>query len=292
MDFISLPVVAGFVSAAAITIISTQILPLTGICVPSSDALGFIESWTSIFNEFHAIRCGDTLTGLLTILLLIGLHYLEDIPVFPRAFKLFAKSRYLILITTGTLIAYAYCHSTRELPFYIITGSVVEGRLPFAPPQFSTVMDNRTVNFFEMVEQIGLRVATVPLISVMQLFVVAKVFAGGEHIRVNQELMTLGLVNVCGSFLGAIPVSGSFSRTAINMASGVRSPFSGFLTPLIVITAIYFWSFTFYYIPKAVLAGMIICTMWPLIDLQMPIDLWATKSEEPTAEILSTPFLY
>lgn len=277
MDFISLPVVAGFVSAAAITIISSQIPSLTGI-VMSPSTFDFIESWKIIFREFHAIRCGDTLTGLLTILLLLGFQHMEKIPYCTRYFKVLSKSRYLVLIITGTLAAYGYSKGYGDMPFFI-TGSVVEGRLPFAPPDFSTKEGNTTVNFFEMVEEIGLRVVVLPVVSIMQLFVVAKVFSEGEHIHVNQELMTLGIINICGSFLASIPVSGSFSRTAINMASGVRSSFSGVLTPITVILAIYFWSDSFYYIPKAVLAGMVICTMWPLIDIQMPIDLWSTKSE-------------
>lgn len=278
MDFISLPVVSGFVSAATITIISHQLLPLTGL--PNATyGVGFFDTWKLIFTQFQDIRCGDTLTGLLTILLIIGLKSLEKITILAIFWKLISNARYLILIVAGTFIAYAYHLSDCELPFSI-TGSVVEGNLPFAPPQFSAISkDNTTVNFLEMVEGIGLRIIVVPLVSVMQLFVVAKVFADGERIHVNQELMTLGVINVCGSFVSAMPVSASFSRTAINMASGARSPFSGIVTPITVLIAIYFWSEGFYFIPKAVLAGILICAMWPLIDLQMAVNLWNTKSK-------------
>lgn len=278
VDFISLPVVSGFVSAATITIITQQLFPLTGLPT-ATYGQGFIESWESIFSQFKDIRCGDTLTGILTILLIVGLKSLERITILPIFWKLLSNARYLILIVTGTSIAYAYHLSDCELPFYI-TGSVIEGELPFVLPQFSTLTsDNTTVTFFEMVEGIGLRIIVVPLVSVGQLFVVAKIFADGERIHVNQEMMTLGVINVCGSFVSAMPVSASFSRTAINIAAGARSPFSGLITPITVLIAIYFWSDGFYYIPKAVLAGILICAVSPLIDLQMPVHLWSTKSK-------------
>lgn len=279
VDYISLPVVAGFVSAAAITISFSQLTALTGI-IHASTAFDFIESCKVMAHNFQSIRCGDTLTGILTILLLVAFKFMEDITVCTRLFGVISKSRYLIVIISGTLIAYAYIASDMDLPFYI-TGSVVEGHLPFAVPQFSVVENNvTTANFLQMVENIGLRVIAVPIASVMQLFIVAKVFSEGERIHVNQELLALGVINVCGSFLASIPCTGSFSRTAVNIASGVRSPIAGLITPFTVLVAIYFWSDSFYFIPKAVLAGMVICTMWPLIDIQMPINLWATESEE------------
>lgn len=90
--------------------------------------------------------------------------------------------------------------------------------------------------------------------------------------------MVLGLINILGSFLCAMPCSASFSRTAVNLSSGVRSPFSGVVTPIAIGVAIYYWGHSFYYIPKPVLAGVIISTVFPLIDTQLPQDLWRTKS--------------
>lgn len=277
MDFISLPVTAGFVSAAAINVISYMLPTLLGIKMDAS-TVSFIECWKTIFKEFEMIRCGDTLTGIVSIVLLVSLKSTEEFTICTRLFHFLAKARYLILIVTGTLVAYFYHTSSKETPFSI-TGSIIEGHVPFIVPQFYTIEGNQTVTFIDMVESIGLRIVIIPLISILQLFVVSKVFSVGEHIHVNQELMTLGLINICGSFVTAMPSTGSFARTAVNIASGVRSPFSGLLTPITVLIAVYYWSDSFFYIPNAVLSGMIIVIMWPLIDVHMPIELWNTKSK-------------
>lgn len=115
--------------------------------------------------------------------------------------------------------------------------------------------------------------------------------ADGERLHMNQDMMALGMINVAGAFVAALPTSGAFSRTAVNIGSGVRSPISGLITPLTVLLAFYFWVDTFYYIPKAVLAGMIICNMWPLIDFQMPMELWMTNKSERGRETGDCPDL-
>lgn len=264
-------------SAAAITIISSQVPHLTGIVLQES-TLDFVDSCKVFFTRFNEIRCGDTLAGVLAIVILTGLKFLGQVRVCRKLFAVISRARYLMLIIVGTFITYAYIRAGRSVP-YNITGSVVEGRVIFDLPKFRTRVGNETLEFVDMVEEIGLRVVVIPLVSAMQMFVVAKVFADGQHIRVNQELLTLGLINMAGCFVAAMPTSASFGRTAVNIAAGARSPFSGVITPLAVLLAIYFWSDSFFYIPKPILAGMVVCTMWSLIDFNLPFELWSTKSQ-------------
>lgn len=174
VDFISLPVVAGFVSAISINMIVHQIIPLSGI-QDTAYELNLVDCVKIIINNFHLIRCADTLTGIITILLLVGLKCLERVPFFPRVFNFMSKSRYLILILIGTGISHIYKNTTGEIPFHI-TGSIVEGHPPFRVPQFSTTIGNETVTLVEMVEQIGFAIVTIPFVSILNMFVVAKVF--------------------------------------------------------------------------------------------------------------------
>lgn len=181
MDFISLPVVAGFVSAAAITIIGAQLLPLTGLDREYS-RIDFIAGVKIMIEEFPLIRCADTLTGLLTVLFLVGLKYLGKIPYCPKLFKFISKARYLIMIITGSAVAHGFQSGTGELPFQV-TATLVEGSIPFEVPRFSTTIDNSTLNFFDMVEVLGMRVISIPILSALQMFVVAKVFGGWTEIK-------------------------------------------------------------------------------------------------------------
>jgi sodium-independent sulfate anion transporter 11 len=81
----------------------------------------------------------------------------------------------------------------------------------------------------------------------------------------SQELVAIGVTNVLGPFLGAYPATGSFSRTAIKSKAGVRTPFAGVITALVVLLAIYALPAMFWYIPNAALSGVIIHAVLDLI---------------------------
>jgi sodium-independent sulfate anion transporter 11 len=77
-------------------------------------------------------------------------------------------------------------------------------------------------------------------------------------INPSQELVAIGVTNLLGPFLGAYPATGSFSRTAIKSKAGVRTPFAGVLTAVVVLLALYALPAVFFYIPNATLAAVII----------------------------------
>lgn len=77
-------------------------------------------------------------------------------------------------------------------------------------------------------------------------------------IEPSQELVAIGVSNLLGPFLGAYPATGSFSRTAIKSKAGVRTPFAGVITAVVVLLALYALTAVFFYIPNAALAGVII----------------------------------
>lgn len=91
-------------------------------------------------------------------------------------------------------------------------------------------------------------------------------------------MLALGMSNIFGSFVRSMPVTGSFTRTAVNNASGVQTCFGNFVTGGIVILALAFLTKTFYYIPKATLAAVVICAMFYLFDYEAIKTLWRSKS--------------
>ena len=74
----------------------------------------------------------------------------------------------------------------------------------------------------------------------------------------SQELVAIGVTNLLGPFLGSYPATGSFSRTAIKSKAGVRTPFAGVITAIVVLLALYALTAVFWYIPNAGLAAVII----------------------------------
>lgn len=81
----------------------------------------------------------------------------------------------------------------------------------------------------------------------------------------SQEFIAIGVTNLLAPFLGAYPATGSFSRTAIKSKAGVRTPFAGVITALVVLLAIYALKAVFFYIPSAALSAVIIHAVGDLI---------------------------
>ena len=80
-----------------------------------------------------------------------------------------------------------------------------------------------------MLNTYGSGLAVVPLISFMEAMAIGKAFSRINNYKIipTQELVALGVANIMSSFVSAYPVTGSFSRTAVNCQSGVKTPFAG-----------------------------------------------------------------
>lgn len=102
--------------------------------------------------------------------------------------------------------------------------------------------------------------------------------AKGRTVDANQEMLALGLCNIFGSFSRSMPTTGSFTRTAVNNASGVKTPMGGVITGCLVLLACGLLTSTFQFIPKATLAAVIIVAMYYMLELRIFLVLWRTKS--------------
>lgn len=121
-------------------------------------------------------------------------------------------------------------------PPFALTGEVKSGLPPISPPDFSLQdhfpPNNGTdqLNFWETWGELGTAPLMIALISILQNVAIAKAFGSGQSIDATQEMIALGVSHVLGSFFSALPTAGSFTRSAVNEASGVRSPIGGIFT--------------------------------------------------------------
>ena len=95
----------------------------------------------------------------------------------------------------------------------------------------------------------------------------------------SQEMIALGSCQLLGSFVGSMPVTASFGRSAVNGASGVRTPFGGIVTGVIILLACAFLTPHFAYIPTSALSAVIISAMIFTIDIDILLPIWRSKSE-------------
>ena len=105
------------------------------------------------------------------------------------------------------------------------------------------------------------------IVLLIEHIAISKSFGRINNYTINpsQELVAIGFTNILGPFLGAYPATGSFTRTAIKSKAGVRTPFAGVITAVLVLLAIYALPTLFFYIPNASLAAVIIHAVGDLI---------------------------
>lgn len=243
VNFLSHPVISGFMSAAAIIIALSQLKYILGIEIPSGSSV--LETLTVIVNstsEWNPIALAIGFGGLFMIVLLKKIN--RSIPG-------------AILAMVLAIVAVIYFGW--ESKGLDIVGSVPPGLPAFEMPNWS----------LENVKQVLPLALIICLISFIESLSIAKTIEGEKKtndLDANQELLALGAAKVIGSFFQAFPNTGSFARSAINNESGAKTGMSSILAFVIIALVLLFFTQGFYFLPKAILGAVIISAVFGLID--------------------------
>ncbi|XP_076679781.1 sodium-independent sulfate anion transporter isoform X2 [Andrena cerasifolii] len=289
IDFISIPVTVGFTSATSVIIVVSQLKGLLGLKISSQ---GFLDTLTKVVKNIHKTSLWDTAMSFSCIAILLMFRKMKDIKfdannekpntcqrVLTKVIWLVSTARNAIIVIVCSAIAYKLNSVEFGSPF-VLTGPVRSGLPPFGLPPFHTRIKNETLSFAEMCSEMGASIALVPIIGVLGNVAIAKAFANGEKIDATQELITLGICNVLGSCASAMPVTGSFSRSAVNHASGVKTQMGGLYTGILILLALSLLTPYFYFIPKASLSAVIICAVIYMIEYQVVKLIWKTSKKD------------
>ncbi|CAH2037358.1 unnamed protein product, partial [Iphiclides podalirius] len=286
VDFVSLPVVSGFTSAAAITIASSQIKGLLGL---RFEAETFKTTWEGVFHHIGDTRMQDTLLGLACCVVLMGMKAMKDIRlkqplddkgrrsalIIQRTLWFVGVSRNAVVVVIAAVLAFLV-HEDKRDPL-ILTGSITPG-LPIPHlPSFHSTVGNTTVPLGDMLAHLGSGLIVVPVVGIISNVAIAKAFSKGKTLDATQEIVSLGICNIVGAFFKSYPVNGSFTRSAVSDASGVKTPAAGFYTGVIVLLTLALLTPYFYFIPRAALAAVIMCAVLHMVDLAIIKKLWATS---------------
>ena len=95
----------------------------------------------------------------------------------------------------------------------------------------------------------------------------------------SQEMVALGICNLLGSFVQSMPTTGSFSRTAVNSSSGVKTPMGGIYTGALVILCLAFLMPYCAFIPKASLSAVIMTAVIFSVEYEVVLPIWSSKSK-------------
>ena len=263
LNLLSHPVLMGFINAAALIIALSQLSAFTGITVPQTEH--FLLDIGHVLSQFESLHLMSLAFGLLALALLYG-------------FKRFAPRLPGVLIMVAVLTGLSYVTGFAE------HGGQVVGEIPTGMPNISIpAMSWRAI--------VALLPAAfvIALISFMEAMSSCKVIAIKTRTRwdENQELIGQGLAKVVAAFCHSMPVSGSFSRSALNLASNAQSGFSALVASGFVLLTLLYFTPLLYHLPKPALAAMIVLAVANLIDFSSLRHAWQAGRDDGVAALLT-----
>ena len=258
VNFLSKPVISGFTSAAALIIGLNQLKHLIGVDLPRNNNI--FKIIIEAINQVGAINWIALAIGIIGILILKNVKKVNK--AIPGA---------LVVVVLGVL-AVQFLHLDN-------LGVQIVGVVPQGLPSFE-IPDFQSVHFRELIPA----ALTLALIAFMEAVSVAKALQSKHkdeyEVDANQELIGLGMANVVGSFFLSYPTTGGFSRSAVNEQAGARTNLAALISAALVALTLLFLTPLFYYLPKAVLASIIMVAVFGLIDIKYPKFLWKTRKSD------------
>lgn len=166
----------------------------------------------------------------------------------------------------------------------VMGGGAVVGKIPEGLPQFSIpALD--TKSFMKLLPT----AIIISLLGFMEAIAIAKAMAAktGQKLDPNQELIGQGLANIFGSIGSSYSVSGSFSRSAVNLQAGAVSGISSVVTSVMVVITLLFFTPLLYHLPQAVLAAVIMMAVIGLVNIKGFVHSWKAQWYDGAISILS-----
>ncbi len=257
VNFLSKPVISGFTSAAALIIIFSQLKHLLGADIAKSNK--FHQLLINAFEKLADTNPYDFAIGIIGILIIVGLkRWSKRIPGI------------LLVVVLGILAVYFLDLEAM--------GVKIVGTIPTGLPHFQ--IPNINVENILSIWPIALTLALVGYLEAISIGKALQEKSGVETIDSNQELRALGASNMIGSFFQSYPTTASFSRSAINGEAGAKTNLAALFAVGLVVLTLLFLTPLFYYLPNAILASIIMVSVFGLIELSYAKNLWRNRKDE------------
>lgn len=262
-QFISSSVLIGFMAGAALLIIINQVPNLLGL--PQSSGLTFLNNISGIGENIARVDTAAIFIGVGTVLLVLTINRLS--PKSPAGIPYIPSYLLALLAAAGLVVLFGL----------IDKGIVVVGNIPAQlPPLSAPALDLTTINL------LAASALALTVISISETIASAKSIGSlaGDKIDANQELVGQGLAKIAVAFFSGMPVSGSFTRTALNFRAGAQTRFAAVFSGILIFIIVIIFSPIARYIPVAALAGVIMVLVTNMVNWDhVVITLKTTKSD-------------
>ncbi len=264
-NFLSHPVISGFITASGIQIAAGQLAPVLGIHAEGESLLALLKS---MLPELGQINPATAAIGFTSLAFLFWVRrglkpILRRFGLGERTADILTKVGPVIAIAATTVAVWGF-----ELTAYDvkIVGAVPQGLPTLAMPPFDVTLWTKVL----------VPALLISIVGYVESISVALTLAAKRRQRVDpdQELVALGASNIGAAISGGFPVTGGFARSIVNFEAGAETPAAGAFTAVGIALATMFLTPLLFFLPKATLAATIIVAVLSLVDLGALKHTW------------------
>ncbi len=261
-QFVSQPVIIGYISGCAVAIFINQFHIFLGI--PGSDEVqSLFEKGAYIVTHLKYLHGMTLLVGLGSLFTLFFLKKWDKrIPAAAITFIIASVVVYLIQVPGDV----------REVLVVGDVGDLANIEAYFSFPYFDPTLMNQLLPF----------AFAVALLSILETSSVSKTVAAmkGEPSSISQDILALGVGNLVSAFVGSMPISGSTSRTNLNIDSGAKTRVAAMFAALFVWMSLFIFADFVMHIPLAAFSALLIVTSFNIVNKkQLMLCLKATRAD-------------
>ena len=257
-NFLSHPVISGFITASGLVIAASQLKHILGVQASGHNLIEIVHSIMGAVGEtnVYTLAIGVAAWAFLLLSRKRAKPFFKALGAKPRLAEILAKTAPILAVVVTTLVAWVFNLDEKGVR---LVGEVPSGLPAFTLPPLDTGLWSQLAVSALLISVVGF----VESVSVGQTLAAKR----RQRIDPDQELIGLGTANLGAGFSGGMPVTGGFSRSVVNFDAGAETPAAGAYTAVGIALATLFLTPAIAYLPQATLAATIIVAVTTLIDL-------------------------
>lgn len=273
-NFLSYPVIAGFITASGILIAASQLRHLLGVNASGGTLYEIVLSLAHALPDTNVITLA---IGVLATAFLLWTRsrlnrFLVGLGLGQRLANAVAKAGPVVAVAVTVLVAWGFGLAGQGVA---LVGDVPQGLPPLTMPSFDMDLWAQLAGPAILISVIGF----VESVSVGQTLAAKR----RQRIDPDQELIGLGTANIASSLSGGYPVTGGFARSVVNFDAGAQTPAAGAFTAVGIAVATLVLTPLLFYLPQATLAATIIVAVLTLVDFSVLSRTWKYSKADFTA---------
>ncbi len=276
-NFLSTPVISGFITASALLIAASQLKTLMGVAAERHNFIapqGDNELITSLIRQIPQAHGLTLIIGVFALLFLLAVRLgLKQLLVrWGIAEKIatgITRTAPVFLIALTILLAWIFQWQAQGVK---IVGTIPQSLPPFTLPLWDMALWKELALPALLISVVGF----VESISIGQTLATQR----RQRIEPNQELVALGASNLSASFTGGFPVTGGFARSVVNFDAGAQTPAAGGFAAICIMLAALLLTPALYYLPQAILSATIMVAVLSLVDIGILKRTWAYSKSD------------